>query len=306
MKMGREGFDKMNLKLIRGKTFYLDLKSSLVGVYVFADKSCLLIDSSDRAGMAASILEAVTRAGLTVCGIINTHAHADHCAGNHRIQEATGCDIYASRAESYAINDPLVGLYCLYSANPIRVLKNRFLLAEPARVTQVVDPGRLIINGEPMEILDLKGHSLGQIGVITPDGVAFAGDSLINPAILDDFSFLYLADIEAQLKTLELLAENPPDLVFLTHGGIIGDLPNAIKVNLDLLNRIADYLKDILAVPLTREQVVQITADHFNLVLNRTQYFLISSSLSAFLSFLTDRKEIRCYTESNLLKFVRN
>lgn len=294
----------MDLKLIRGKTYYMDLAGSAVGIYVFDNGNCLLIDSGDRASNASLILETIRQNDLTVQGIINTHAHADHCAGNCRIQEATNCDIYASTIESYAINEPMIGLYCLYSANPIRMLKNRFLLAEPSRVNHTVMPGDLLINGGSFQILDLKGHSTGQIGVVTPDGVAFVGDSLIDPNILKNFNFLYIGNVEDQFQTLDNLKQNAKT-VFLTHGGIVQNVEYAIKQNEDLLKHIAEFIKNLLVLALTREQIVQLTANEFNLPLNRTQYFLASSSVSAFLSYLSNRKEIRCYIENNLLKFVK-
>jgi len=292
----------MDLELIRGNTYYLKTPGSLVGVYRLAEGKCILIDSGDRAGNAGLILDTLRQAGLKVQGIINTHAHADHCAGNHRIQAATNCDIYASALESYAIEEPMIGLYGLYSANPLRVLKNRFLLAEPSWVTYKVESD-LTINGESFEILDLRGHSAGQIGVVTPDGVLFAGDSLIQPAILDEFSFLYMIDIAGQLQTLEHLKPRP-EIFFLAHGGIIPDVEYAIKRNRDLLDNMTGFIKNLLSVPLTREQIMERTANEYNLILNRTQYFLVSSSISAYLSYLSDRREIRCYTENNLLQFV--
>ncbi|HBQ86175.1 MAG TPA: MBL fold metallo-hydrolase, partial [Syntrophomonas sp.] len=245
----------MDLELIRGNTYYLKTPGSLVGVYRLAEGKCILIDSGDRAGNAGLILDTLRQAGLKVQGIINTHAHADHCAGNHRIQAATNCDIYASALESYAIEEPMIGLYGLYSANPLRVLKNRFLLAEPSWVTYKVESD-LTINGESFEILDLRGHSAGQIGVVTPDGVLFAGDSLIQPAILDEFSFLYMIDIAGQLQTLEHLKPRP-EIFFLAHGGIIPDVEYAIKRNRDLLDNMTGFIKNLLSVPLTREQIIE-------------------------------------------------
>lgn len=292
----------MNLKLIRGNTFYIDTPGSLVGVYRLSGGKCLLIDSGDRAGNASLILDTLEKAGLKVQAIINTHAHADHCAGNHRIQQATICAIYASARESYVIEEPMIGLYCLYSAHPLPILKNRFLLAEPSKVTHKVDPGGLIINGESFQVVDLKGHSSGQIGVITPDEVLFAGDSLIDPGILNYFPFLYMSDIEGQFDTLEKLKQIHKT-VFLTHGGIVADLSDAIKRNQDLLEQMTDFIKNLLSSALTLEQIVELTAAEYNLILNRTQYFLVSSSISAYLSYLSDRKQIRCYTENNVLKY---
>jgi glyoxylase-like metal-dependent hydrolase (beta-lactamase superfamily II) len=294
----------MNLKIICGKTSYIDLPGSAVGVYALDNGTCVLIDSGNRAGYAGLILDAVKQAGLTVQGIINTHAHADHCSGNHRIQTATHCDVYASAQEFWAIDNPTAGLYCLYSAHPLRMLKNRFLMAEPSQVTHILK-NNLLLGGEQFKIIDLKGHSIGQIGLVTPDGVLFAGDSLISPGLLDEFPFLYMADIAGQWETLSQLKQLNQK-VFLTHGGLLPDLQHAISRNQKLLEDMTECILNMLMSPLTREQIVQEAARNFHLLLNRTQYFLVSSSLSAFLSYLTDRKEIRCFIDDNMLWFCRN
>ena len=39
------------------------------------------------------ILQRVTRAGLTVTHIINTHGHFDHVAGNRQLKAATGAEL---------------------------------------------------------------------------------------------------------------------------------------------------------------------------------------------------------------------
>jgi glyoxylase-like metal-dependent hydrolase (beta-lactamase superfamily II) len=293
----------LKLNLIRGHTFYLDTGQSLIGVYRLPDSSCVLIDSGDRAGNAKVVLDTLQDEGLQVQGIINTHAHADHCAANHRIQEATNCSIYASGAEGCFIEDPVLGLYCLYSAQPIRMLKNRYLLAEPSRVTHKLG-NDLNLNSEWFTILDLKGHSAGHIGVVTPDGVLFAGDSMLHPDILKDFAFLYMADIAGQLQTLATLKQRP-EMLFLTHGGLVRDAASAIRLNQDRLEFIMDSIRTLLVSPLTREQIVERTANRFGLKLNRTQYFLVSASIAAFLSYLCNHKEIVCQVENNVLIFTK-
>ncbi|MEN6461010.1 MAG: MBL fold metallo-hydrolase [Syntrophomonas sp.] len=293
----------MKLEHITGNTFYF-AGSSIVGVYIFEDHSCLLVDSGDRKGQASRILEALQQNNLTVRGIINTHAHADHCTGNKLIQDSTGCKIYTSRQEGVIIENPILTLYGVYSASPLQALKNKYLMVEPSVVTDVVTPGPVMINNTSFTILGLSGHSVEQIGIVTPDGVAFIGDSLISPKILNSYNFLYMADIENQLHTLDYLETVHFPTVLLSHGALIKDLPTVIHQNRLLLNQIMDFILKTLAVPKSREQVIQATVEKFSLPMNRSQYYLVLSSISAFLSYLCNTRKAGCSVEDGIMKFV--
>jgi glyoxylase-like metal-dependent hydrolase (beta-lactamase superfamily II) len=69
----------MKLNHICGQTYVID-GSTQVGVYLFHDDTCLLIDSgpADEAGQIRQIIE---EQKVKVRAIINTHYHADHCGG---------------------------------------------------------------------------------------------------------------------------------------------------------------------------------------------------------------------------------
>ena len=62
------------------------------------------------------------------------------------------------------------------------------------------------------QIIDLSGHSLGHLGIITPDQVLFVGDSLISIEALLTNPFLYLANPQQQLVTFDNLK---PGLYYL-------------------------------------------------------------------------------------------
>ena len=51
------------------------------------EKECVLIDP---AGSEDAILSRVEELGLRVKYVINTHSHADHTCGNHKVMERTG------------------------------------------------------------------------------------------------------------------------------------------------------------------------------------------------------------------------
>lgn len=294
----------MQLNHITGNSYYLD-GDSAIGVYVFADNTCLLVDSGPGAGRAKKVLDVLEQEGLRVHAIFCTHAHADHCGGNAYIQEQTRCRIMASPIAAAIIENPLIGPAMLYSAYPLRVLTNRVLMMPPSQVDQIIYPGPLRIKNEEFTVLDLPGHSIGQIGLINPDEIAFLGDALMHEKMLADYPFLYMVDINSQLQTLANIQEKTWPLVFLTHGGLVDDFMANLKDNQERIEHIMAVILTYLENSPSREQVTAHVIKEFNLSINSGQYFLILSTVSAFLSYFCQQKQAKTRVEDGIMKFIR-
>lgn len=300
----------MQLRHLKGKTYAIENKDSSigfsdanVGLYLFDDQSCLLVDSGASPASAQKLLQLLKEKGWTVYAILNTHAHADHCGGNHHIQEKTQCRIYASAIEAAFINNPVLIPYTMYSASPPKLLTGKFFMPQASRVSHIIKPGRRQIKGKHFVLLDLTGHSPGQLGIITPDRVLFAGDSLISQEILTDNPFLYLADAGKQTASLELLKTANCEQLYLAHGGRTQDVAGVLKTNEDLLKAIVHDIKDIIAQPRSLEAVIREVIGLRGLQINRNHYFRLGNSISAFLSYLCNQGQVIFYVDNNCLLY---
>ncbi|QGT98885.1 hypothetical protein SYNTR_0292 [Candidatus Syntrophocurvum alkaliphilum] len=293
----------MELKHIRGNTYYFDLQS-VIGVYIFNDLSCVLIDSSNSIKIVKEVLETLKKEGITIQGIINTHAHADHCIGNQLIQQETNCKIYASSMEAVLLENPIMSPMSLYSAAPFKALKNRFLLQPECKVTDIVEPGFIKINDVDFKIIDLKGHSIQHIGIKTQDDVLFLGDSIIHSKIIEEYYFTYAANVKEMIDSFTTIQQENYSEVIVSHGGIISDLEKAINQNNDLLNNLFELILKELNTPKTREVIIANVIENLNLPINRNQYLLIFATISAILTYLIDLNKIKVYTDKTHLMFI--
>ncbi len=79
--------------------------STCIGVAVRGNDA-LLIDSGLDENLARKVVNALANEGRTVRAVVNTHAHADHCGGNHFVVKRTGARVVAPAFEHYFIERP--------------------------------------------------------------------------------------------------------------------------------------------------------------------------------------------------------
>ena len=293
----------MEFQHIKGNTYALEVNGAAIGVYGFGDHRCLLIDSGPSPAWGKEILANLEQRGWKVQAIFNTHGHADHCGGNHFIQDRTDCRILAAALEAAFIEQPILIPYSMYGAFPPRLLQAKFVMPQASQVTDLVSEGPLTIKDQRFEVLELGGHTLGHLGICTPDGVLFSGDSLIAPEMLDLNPFLYLADPGRQLATLEKIRAANYPLLYLSHGGRQEDVPAMAEVNRALLMHILDVLVELLRRPLSHEEVTAAMIAGQRLQVNRNHYFRLSASIAAFLAYLSNQGQIKSYTENGRLLY---
>ncbi len=144
----------------------------------------LCIDTPD----SGEIMAFAAKNNLIISEVWNTHWHADHAGGNQEIKDASGAIL----------------------KGPEEVVKHGFPLDE------VVAPGgTLSFGGHDVKILNLGGHTLGQIGYYFIDlGFVFVGDALFVLGC----GRLFEGDAKLAWSGLENLKKLPEEtLVYCAH-----------------------------------------------------------------------------------------
>lgn len=113
------------------------------------DEGTVLIDAPE----AAPILRELAARGWTLSAILLTHHHADHVDGVAQIVRETGAMVIGAAADAHRL--PPLDL--------------RITPGEPLEVL-----------GEPIQIIDVSGHTVGHVAFHFPQsGFAFTADSLM-------------------------------------------------------------------------------------------------------------------------------
>ena len=297
---------KMALTKIQGHTYYYPGATN-VGVVRFKNGMALLVDAGIDATAGRALAQAVEAEGLKPKYLIVTHAHPDHFGAAKWLREQyTGLSHYAPPGEVPFLEHPRLEGQALFGASPLQELEGRFLKGPAMPVDVVMPEGELEIGDKRFTIISLPGHTYGQVGVLSGDGVLFAGDSLFSEEIMTKYGFPFLLDVEQQLATLEKLAALNPPYVLLAHAnGVVTGVRKLCEQN---RARIDEYLTKILEwcdQPLTREDLTEQVIMDSHMEVDVAQYQMTWATVGAFLAYLANRDQLAKSIIGGKLYFYR-
>lgn len=298
----------MKLVKIRGNTYYIAHNTN-IGVYTYKNKNCILIDTGINNTAARKIENVLISNNLHPKYIINTHNHLDHSGGNNYFTENyPGCITYTSERERLFLEYNELFPYTFYGASSTKEIAKS---NKPIKVDYTLKYGIEKIDGEKFETIPLRGHSIEQIGIITPDKVCFLGDGIFSPEILEKYSIPFLYDIEATLNTFKYVEEIDGDIFVISHSDKLyekNEIKNLVDINVKWINNISEEILTILEQPHTREDLLQsiiILNEIDDSVLNFNQYHIYFSSISAFLTYLTNKNLIENHIENGKIYYYQ-
>lgn len=270
---------------------YIIPSPATVGVWVSGNQATL-IDAGNDEDAGRQILRLITERGWNLELIVCTHSNADHVGGNAFLQKRTGCRIAATSIEASFIEQPVLEPTLLYGGFPMKLLRNKFLMAKPSRVSdRIQDDG--VISGSPLRTMPLPGHFVGMIGVGTPDDVWFLADSLFSEYIIEKHPIFYLYDVAEHLKTLGLLRGLQGRWFVPSHAPHTQDISLLIDANEGRIARTLDAIlmscgDDGASFDVILERVCSTTG----IDLDMNQYVLVGSAIRSMLSYLVDAGQV--------------
>lgn len=296
----------MNLTKIRGNTHYIPSNTN-TGVYTYKNKNCLIIDTGMNNTAARKIENVLLSNNLHPKYIVNTHNHLDHSGGNNYLTENyPGCITYTSEKERLFMENNELFPYTFYGAVSTKdIAKSN----KPIKVDYTLNYGTEKINDEKFEIISLKGHTLDQIGIVTPDKVCFLGDSLFSVDILNKYQLPFIYSVEDTLNSFEHIKEIDGDIFVLGHSDKLyskDEVENLVDINIKWVNNISEEFLTILDQPYSREDLLQ------NILIlndmdysNFNQYHIYFSSTAAFLTYLTNKGLVENHIENGKIYYYR-
>lgn len=236
--------------------------------------------------------------GMSIKYIINTHEHGDHYEGCKRLKELDNdIKILSSREAKVFIDNPnkfadytIGGKANKFFKFKISEEKNNFI-----KVDNTIEEGNIVLNNKKFEIIRLKGHSEGSIGVLTEDKILFVGDLFVGSYILNKFDLLLLYDVKEYLNSIDKIKYIDFEYMVLGHGKEIFsklESENIINSHRNAVNKYISQVKDLLTSPISIDNILKNIIINNNLNCNYTEYHFFRSTILSIISYLCDLNQV--------------
>ena len=272
-----------------------------IGIVKLNDKDVCLIDSGNDKDAGRKIRQILDANGWHLTAIYNTHANADHIGGNRYLQGQTGCKIYVPGIDCEFTRHPILEPGFLYGGYPPKDIRHKFLMAQESDAEYLTDA----CLPEGFQVIPLPGHFFDMVGYRNADDVVYLADCLSSSEILDKYQLSFIYDVDAYLKTLEMVKGLEARIFVPAHADATEDILPLAQKNIDKVNEIAEKIVTICAEPQCSEQILQKIFSEYELDMNFEQYVLVGSTVRSYLSWLQDNDRVSSRFEDNMLIWER-
>lgn len=273
------------------KTYYIDFPTR-VGIYNYSGNNVCLIDTGSDEKIGARIVRLCEAKGFNITAVFNTHCHADHVGGNAIIQQKTGCKVYCPDIDLGAVRHTILNQIMLSGSYPLKELDRRMYLANPCTAEALSE--EVLPNG--LEIIGLKGHTMGMVGFKTSDNVYFLADSVVAPEAIEKYPATYLVSVYDYLETLDYLDTLNGSLYLPSHVAKSEDIKELVEINRKSVYEVIDTLLKYCETQRSYDDIIDYFFENNSLPFNVSQYSLIGSTLRSYVSCLQRKGllEIQC------------
>jgi glyoxylase-like metal-dependent hydrolase (beta-lactamase superfamily II) len=288
----------MELRHVYGNTYAAVGATALMPVYKLTDTDIVLMDTGYARLDRSALVNLIEGNGFRLRGIICSHAHFDHTGNVRYLQQRYGCQAAAQIIEAGISVNPDA-----YRANYVALTygKSReYLLEEcfPADVIIPADAGHLDFCGARFGILQLPGHSAGHIGVVTPDGVAYLGDCLIDEEQIAAAKLPTSMFIARDLESKESLRNLRRPAYIIAHKQVLTDIGPLIDRNIAFIHDKGRELMEDLEDGMSFDQWIYAFCQRENVrTRNEFKFSIVERNFANFVDWLTDEGKVEVRRE---------
>ncbi len=268
----------------------------------------LIIDTGSDKESGRKIFKTLSSLGFSEASILNTHHHTDHIGGNSYLQGKLEAQIYADAKEACFIEHPYLESFAIYGlAEPLTELKGKGLLAKPSLVNNKIslrggEELNLDFSGVELRVVSIPGHSIGQLGVITPKGLFITADAFFSEAVLSKYGVPFHSDTEKYLDSLKgilgCLNGGKVEAVAPSHGSPleIGEAETLIKLNISKVFEIENLIVSAVRKGVNRMDSLASYLLNCYSVERRSilQFYLTIVPVRAMISYMERKGRVKC------------
>ena len=291
----------MEIGKIKGNSYFLKSFTN-IGLFI-KDDIVTLIDSGLDDDAAKEIDDTLLRSNLKVNNIILTHAHSDHMGGANYFQQKYNCNVLTTLADTAIANLSIMNTSLIYGGIPINLAKGKMLYSKSCNAHLLTDK----TTPSGIKIIDLRGHSINMIGVLTEDNVFYIADSLVSKKTINKFPLTYILDIENYFISMDKLLTVGAEYFVPSHAEIqdTESIKELIELNKDAVKQNIIDILYVLSEPLEIDDIVYNYCLAKGYTMKTSQFFVATSTIKNYLAYLDKIEKVQAFIVDNRLFFKR-
>ncbi len=304
MKIYRNGVNILEIKKVKGNTFCIDTGMTYIPFYKINEEEIIMLDSGWARGERVGIEEILEKNNFKVEAIINSHAHIDHVGNNAYLKNKYNCIIAMPAYEAFFCSST-INLKAFYNKQTLSNIDKHYgdMVCE-TDVKIFENQNTIKICGIEFGIFHTPGHSPAHICIITPDDVAYVGDSLISYEVMKGAKMPYAFILKEDLKSKEKLNDLKYSKYIVAHKGVYDDITKLITDNINFYKNRAQKLYDVIEGDMTMEDIMKTIMKNWKININTTyKYSKIVFMLESYVQYLEEIEAIELIMDNGFLKY---
>lgn len=296
----------VEIKQIKGNTFCIDTGMTYIPFYRINKEEIIMLDTGWSRGEREGIEGLLQKQALKVAGILNSHAHIDHIGNNAYFKKKYNCVIAMSAYEAMVCSST-VNLKLYYSTLSLKEIATHLgHLVCPVDIMISDKQDSVQVCGIDFKILHTPGHSPSHLCILTPDDVAYLGDTLMSHDVMNGSKMPYAFILSEDLKSKEKLYDLKCSQYVIAHKGIYSNITELITDNINFYKLRAEKIYEIINDSMTLEEIMQAITKSFNIhVTNVYKYTLIERMLRSYVEYLNELGRLELSAADGFLKYSK-
>lgn len=296
----------MVIKEIKGNTFCIDTGMTYIPFYKINHEEIIMLDSGLHGAETDGIERLLKANNFKLAGIICSHAHIDHVGNNSYFKKKYNCIIAIPKYEAFICNSTMNLKFYYGNQTSSDVKENFEHMVFESDIIISDNQDYIHIYGVKFKIIHTPGHSPAHVCIITPDDVAYLGDTLISYEVMEGAKMPYTYTISEDLKSKTKLYDLKHDKYIVAHKGIYDDVTKLIADNINFYKNIAAKVYNIIDGPITMETIVKNAINNFGIGISGvSKYITMERMVRSYVEYLDEMGMITLNIEDGFLKYSK-
>lgn len=255
------------LEHVLGDTWCIVTDYCRIPLYMPDRTQAIMIDSGLKNPDREGILSLLEREKIHISAILTSHYHRDHIGNHSAIKEVHGCKVYMTPFAEILGREPSNLQAVGYETCTMFKPRGPYPFCKPDGIISPDDTS-FAVCGITFPLLWLPGHAVEQVGFITPDGVAYIGDTLLSDHVMQAVKLPYYTCLRLDLQAKESLRDLQCKRYIVAHNGVYNEIGDLIDRNITNAQEKLTVVENLASHWTTLEQLCAAVMAYYGIDLN--------------------------------------